>query len=59
MSEENKEYKGELLDNDNIKDFRNMAGNEIPEEYKDFRDEIETLIPPGAAASRPEPIMEH
>ena len=55
MSEEKKEHKGELLDN--IKDFRNVAGNEIPEEYKSFGNEIETLIPPGAAMSRPEPIF--
>ena len=55
MSEEKKEYKGELLDN--IKYFRNVAGNVIPEEYKRFRDEIEALIPPGAAASRPVPIL--
>ena len=56
MSEEKKEYKGELLND--IKDFRNVAGNEmIPKEYKDFANEIETLVPPEAAMSRPEPIV--
>ena len=56
MSEEKKEYKGELLDN--IKDFTNALGNgiPIPEDYKEFGNEIETLIPPEAAMSRPEPV---